>query len=124
MASVKGSFNCLLTPLPLTENSLSERLNVFLSGVAQKNESASVHCHPTARAPFMKRAVLSLEDSPDLLIATQSIIGRTEKFIRFLGCISSIDANGRTICTADAHRSDGKCFVVRADEKVDCFCRT
>ena len=32
----------------------------------------------------MKRAVLSLEGSPDLLIATQPIIGRTKKFIRFL----------------------------------------
>jgi hypothetical protein len=28
------------------------------------------------------------------------------------GCVSAIDANGRTIWIADAHRDDGKRFVV------------
>src|SRR5437762_13744749 len=32
-----------------------------------------------------------------------------------LGWASAIDANGRTIFIADAHRDDGKRFVVRAD---------
>jgi hypothetical protein len=32
------------------------------------------------------------------------------------GCVSAIDSNGRTIWIADAHRDDGKRFVVRADE--------
>jgi hypothetical protein len=32
------------------------------------------------------------------------------------GCVSPIDSNGRTIWIADAHRGDGKRFVVRADE--------
>ena len=30
------------------------------------------------------------------------------------GCVSAIDSNGRTIWIADAHRDDGKRFVVRA----------
>jgi hypothetical protein len=30
-------------------------------------------------------------------------------------CVSAIDSNGRTIWIADAHRGDGKRFVVRAD---------
>jgi hypothetical protein len=34
------------------------------------------------------------------------------------GCISVIDSNGRTIWIADAHRDDGKRFVVRADETL------
>jgi hypothetical protein len=33
------------------------------------------------------------------------------------GCASTVDSNGRTIFTVDAHR-DGKHFVVRADEKL------
>ena len=33
-------------------------------------------------------------------------------------CVSAIDSNGRTIWIADAHRDDGKRFVVRADEKL------
>jgi hypothetical protein len=37
------------------------------------------------------------------------------------GCLSSIDSNGRTIWIADAHRDDGKRFVVRADEKLTAF---
>ena len=34
------------------------------------------------------------------------------------GCVSAVDSNGRTIWIADAHRSDGKRFIVRADEKL------
>jgi hypothetical protein len=32
------------------------------------------------------------------------------------GCVSAIDSHGRTIWIADAHRDDGKRFVVQADE--------
>ena len=38
-----------------------------------------------------------------------------------LGCVSAIDSNGRTIWIADAHRDDGKRFIVRADEKLTAF---
>ena len=38
-----------------------------------------------------------------------------------LGCVSAIDSNGRTIWIVDAHRGDGKRFVVRADEKLTAF---
>jgi hypothetical protein len=37
------------------------------------------------------------------------------------GCVSAIDSSGRTIFVADAHRDDGKRFVVRADEKLTAF---
>jgi hypothetical protein len=37
------------------------------------------------------------------------------------GCVSSVDSNGRTIFVADAHRDDGKRFVVHADEKLTAF---
>ena len=37
------------------------------------------------------------------------------------GCVSATDSNGRTIWIADAHRGDGKRFVVRADEKLTAF---
>ena len=38
-----------------------------------------------------------------------------------LGWVSAIDREGRTIWIADAHRGDGKRFVVRADEKLTAF---
>jgi len=34
------------------------------------------------------------------------------------GCVATVDSNGRTIFVADAHRGDGKRFVVRADQAV------
>src|SRR5438093_8973934 len=37
------------------------------------------------------------------------------------GYISAIDSEGRTIWIADAHRCDGKRYVVRADEKLTAF---
>jgi hypothetical protein len=37
------------------------------------------------------------------------------------GCVAAIDSSGRTIWIADAHRDNGKRFVVRADEKLTAF---
>jgi hypothetical protein len=37
------------------------------------------------------------------------------------GCVSALDSNARTIWIADAHRRDGKRYVVRADEKLPAF---
>jgi len=37
------------------------------------------------------------------------------------GCVSAIDSNAQTIWIVDAHRDDGKRFVVRADEKLTAF---
>jgi len=34
---------------------------------------------------------------------------------------TAIDSNGRMIWIADAHRDDGKRFVVRTDEKLSAF---
>jgi hypothetical protein len=33
----------------------------------------------------------------------------------------TIDANGRTIWIVDAHRDDGRRFIVHADEKLSAF---
>jgi hypothetical protein len=38
-----------------------------------------------------------------------------------LSYVSAVDCNGRTIWIADAHRDDGKRFVVHADEKLTAF---
>jgi hypothetical protein len=38
-----------------------------------------------------------------------------------LGYVSAIDSEGRTIWIADAHRDDGKRFVVHAEEKLTAF---
>jgi hypothetical protein len=38
-----------------------------------------------------------------------------------LGWVSAVDSEGRTIWIVDAHRDDGKRFVVRADEKLTAF---
>ena len=38
-----------------------------------------------------------------------------------LGYVSAIDSNGRTFWIADAHRGDGKRFIVHADEQPSAF---
>ena len=35
--------------------------------------------------------------------------------------VSAVDCKGRTIWIVDAHRNDGKRFIVRSDEKVAAF---
>jgi hypothetical protein len=37
------------------------------------------------------------------------------------GCVSTLNSNGQTIFVADAHRDDGRRFIVHADEKVTAF---
>ena len=37
------------------------------------------------------------------------------------GCVSALDSRGRTIWIVDAHRDDGRRFIVRADEKLTAF---
>ena len=38
-----------------------------------------------------------------------------------LGWVSAIDSNGQTIWIVDAHRGDGRRFIVHADEKLSAF---
>jgi hypothetical protein len=38
-----------------------------------------------------------------------------------LGWVSAVDSAGRTIWIVDAHRDDGRRFIVRADEKLTAF---
>jgi hypothetical protein len=38
-----------------------------------------------------------------------------------LGCVSALDSKGGTIWIADAHRGDGKRFIVRDGEELAAF---
>jgi hypothetical protein len=38
-----------------------------------------------------------------------------------LGWVSAMDCEGRTIWIADAHRDDGRRFIVHADQKLTRF---
>ena len=38
-----------------------------------------------------------------------------------LGWVSAVDSNGQTIWIVDAHRGDGRRFIVRADELLTAF---
>jgi hypothetical protein len=38
-----------------------------------------------------------------------------------LGWVSAVDSVGRSIWIVDAHRDDGRRFIVRADEKLSAF---
>jgi hypothetical protein len=51
----------------------------------------------------------------------ETIANRLMKAGWSLGYVSAVDSEGRTIWIADAHRGDGKRFVVRGDEKLTAF---
>jgi len=36
-------------------------------------------------------------------------------------CVTTVDSNGQTIFVADAHRDNGKRFIVTANEKLRAF---
>jgi hypothetical protein len=36
-------------------------------------------------------------------------------------CVATVDSNGQTIFVANAHRDNGKRFIVTADEKLRAF---
>jgi hypothetical protein len=38
-----------------------------------------------------------------------------------MGCSSHVDSTGRLLFTADAHRDNGKRFIVSSDEKLAAF---
>jgi hypothetical protein len=38
-----------------------------------------------------------------------------------LGWVSAVGSQGRTIWIVDAHRDDGRRYIVRADEKLSAF---
>ena len=49
----------------------------------------------------------------------ETIANRLMKAGWSLGWVSAIDSEGRTIWIVDAHRDDGRHFIVRANEKLD-----
>jgi len=49
------------------------------------------------------------------------IAGNLSKAEFSLGWVSALDAHCRTIWITDAHRDDGKRYVVRADDKLTAF---
>jgi hypothetical protein len=51
----------------------------------------------------------------------ENIANRLKKAGWNLGWVSAIDSRRRTIWIADAHRDDGKRFIVHADEKLSAF---
>jgi hypothetical protein len=54
-------------------------------------------------------------------VLAETIADHISKAGRSWCCVSIVDSRGRTIWIADAHRDDGKRFVMRADEKLTAF---
>jgi len=54
-------------------------------------------------------------------LSSQAAAEGRDKSEREFHLVSAVDANRRTSWIADAHRGDGKRFVVRADEKLTAF---
>jgi hypothetical protein len=64
---------------------------------------------------FVKRS------KSNCLVSNEIIADNLSKVGWSLGCVSALDSEARTIWIADAHRDDGKRYVVHADEKLTAF---
>jgi hypothetical protein len=51
----------------------------------------------------------------------ETIANRLSKAGWSLGWVSAVDSQRRTIWIVDAHRGDGKRFIMHADEKLSAF---
>ena len=67
------------------------------------------------------KALAHLLDNPFCVKYWEIIADNLSKAGWSWGCVSAVDCEGRTIWIADAHRDDGKRFVVHADEKLTAF---
>jgi hypothetical protein len=56
-----------------------------------------------------------------LLMSTGIIADNLSKAGWSWGCVSALNREGRTIWIADAHRGDGRRFIVHADDKLTAF---
>ncbi len=71
---------------------------------------------------FPARTVRTLSQSqPTEMRYLESITDNLSKAGWIWGCVSAADSWGRIIWIADAHRGDGKRYIVRADEKLTAF---
>src|SRR5262249_51235079 len=74
-----------------------------------------------ARSPHSKNSVR--KSSRDF--AVREVLGiiadNLKKAGWSLGWVSAVDSEGRTIWIADAHRDDGRRFVVHGEEKLNAF---
>ena len=61
------------------------------------------------------------EDASDAMKFWEIIADNLSKAGWSWACVATVDREARTIFVADAHRDDGKRFVVRADEKLTAF---
>jgi hypothetical protein len=52
---------------------------------------------------------------------SEIIVDRLSQVGWSLGWVSAVDCQGRTIWIVDAHRDDGRRFIVHADEKLSAF---
>ena len=93
-----------------------------VSQIAQQKEIEALTATVKEQAAQIQKVSAQLEASkPAPQVVEQSLERRPQQSRMKLGCVSAIDSNGRTIWIADAHRDDGKRFVVCADELLTAF---
>jgi hypothetical protein len=74
------------------------------------------------KGPKSKRAPVTAAELLRIHGATwETIADKLSKAGWSLGWVSAVDSEGRTIWIVDAHRDNGKRFVVRSDERLAAF---
>ena len=81
----------------------------------------SIDCGADGRMESVSPDLIEQPEALQLVLNRVLIADNLSKAGWSWGCVSAIDSNGRTIFVTDAHRDDGKRFVVHADEKLTAF---
>src|SRR6516225_6629800 len=109
-----GSIQCLIRSgmIPAFKNSARK-------SSSEPAPSSSAHSSQT------KPIGLSVNRTPNTSLGMkyywEVVADKLSKAGWSLGWVSALDLEGRTIWIVDAHRDDGRRFIVQADEKLSAF---
>jgi hypothetical protein len=88
---------------------------------AERSEGSEAGCMGQSASMTFVVAVWVAKEAESRVKYWEIIADNLSKAGSSWGSVAAIDSNGQTIWIADAHRDDGKRFVVRADEKLTAF---
>jgi hypothetical protein len=104
------------------EEARQNRYNRFDAGCPNRIGNGEPHKEALRDAEPGEPGESALNQSSENRMKYWEIIAnRLKKAGWSCGCVSTVDSNGRTIWIADAHRGDGKNFVLRGDEELTAF---
>jgi hypothetical protein len=113
-----------MTPVTLITRSKGRRSGLERSSISIGGATSSQRCNEEgieSHCTVRRKRLRTTTEIVGFVKDREIIADNLSKAGWSWGCVSVLDAQGRTIWIADAHRGDGKRFVVRANEMLTAF---